>query len=159
MIWTEILSSAPRFSAVLMKYSQASCGRHRRDGVCNFVFHEERVQTVGAEDDAVSIAESGLGEIDLNDRILAERTRQNGTEFARHRFFLRNQAEFPLHFDVGVIGGEFLDLAVAHEIDAGVADMSDDELLCCGKYRRTGSFPCGAVRIRGRSYRCRDWLL
>ena len=118
MTWTEILSSAPRFSAVVMKYSQASAGSMRRDDVCNLMLHEERVQTVRAEKDAVAILKRRLGEIDLNDRILAERTRQNRTQFARHRFFLRNQPELALHFHIGMVGGEFLDLAIADQVHA-----------------------------------------
>src|SRR5437773_7236661 len=99
----------------------------RRSHACNdigkLMLHEQRVQPVGTKNEAVSVYESGFGEIHLNNWILAERARQNRPQLARHRVFLRNQAKLTLHFDVRVIRCELLDLAVADQINAAVTDV------------------------------------
>src|SRR5207249_10165456 len=69
---------------------------HTRHYVGKFVFHEQRVQPVRTKADAVSIHQSRFGEGDLDDRILAERARQDRSQLAGHGVFLGNQTELPL---------------------------------------------------------------
>ena len=106
------------------------------------MLHEQRVQPVGTKNEAVSVDESGFGEIHLNNWILAKRARQNRTQLAGHRVFLRNQAKLTLHFDVGVIRCELLDLAVADQICAAIPDVPDmDFLVAKDACRQRGPHP------------------
>ena len=100
------------------------------------------MQPVRTKNEAISVLERRFGEIHLNNRILAERARQNRTQLTGHGVFLRNQAELPLHFDVRMIRCELLDLAVADQIYAAIADVSNIGFLVA-KYagRQCGSHP------------------
>ena len=89
------------------------------------MFHHAGVEAVRTQHDAVAIVENGPGEIRLHYRILAECPRQNGPQLTVHGFLLRDEPELELHFDVGVIRRQSFDLSIAHEINPGIADVTD----------------------------------
>src|ERR1041385_6428392 len=97
------------------------------------------MESIGTNNDAVPVRKTGFREIDLDDRILAQRTSQDRAELAGHRIFLRKQTEFALHFDIGVISGQLLDLAVTNEVSAAIANMTNENFFvtenACGQRR------------------------
>src|SRR5881396_3547155 len=109
-----MLSSAPRFSAVLMKYSQASAGAIR-------------VTTSASSCSMNSVCSPSEQRMMQSLFIRADLAKSTWTIgfWPRERV----KTELPLHFNISVVGCEFLDLAVAHQIDAAIANVSNRDFL------------------------------
>ena len=104
-------------------------GRVARDDVANLVVSDVRVQAVGTKHNPVAFENLNFVGIHTRNRLLADAAGQERTLIAGLGFLVGNQPELALHSDVGMVGSELLHFGFADEVNAGITDIADRDLI------------------------------
>ena len=129
-------------------------GRTTIDDFGNFIIRNVRVQAIGTEHHPVAFENLDFVGIHAGDRFLADAAGQERPLVTGFGFLLGNQTKLALHPDVGMVGGELFDFGFADEINAGIADIADGDLVVPkhgdrhrGGHAATGIAECQAFVI------------
>ena len=112
---------------------------------------EVRVQAIGTHHEEIAAVDHGRRIIDLDGGLLTHAAGEEVAELTVQGLFLGNQAQFDLHADVGMIGGEATDTAILDEKDPAIADVADGHLIVAEDDRGQGGSHAafGAIRHAG----------
>jgi hypothetical protein len=98
-------------------------GLRRGDDLTDLLRAEQPVQAVGAQQEDVALSELEWKQVHEHVRLLAQAAQQHAAVLRRLGLFRGELAHFDLQGDPRVIASDLLDLAVAHQVGAAVANV------------------------------------
>src|ERR1700682_3868855 len=112
--------------------------RRLEKGVADLIVVDQVREAVGAEQKLVTRARLHPHHVDEHVLLEAHRAGDDVLEAAVARFFLAEKAGADLLVHERVIVGELVDVALAHQVGAAVADMADEGLTILDQERDAG---------------------